>query len=31
MKDIAVYTIILGGYDNYNVLLDKYKEENIDY
>jgi hypothetical protein len=31
MKDIAVYTIILNNYDISNILLDKYREENIDY
>ena len=31
MKDIAVYTIILGDYDDANILLDIYKEDNIDY
>lgn len=31
MKNIAVYTIILGDYDEANALLDIYKDDNIDY
>lgn len=31
MKQIAVYTIILGNYDGGNSLLEKFKEDEIDY